>query len=148
MCRAPGPSIGDVRDVSVALERTGDGQITVISRETMRRAEVALRWREADVLDFSRLTVLARRAHVGRLVVGWIPLFVLNPETRNRSLPSGGAVMGRATVIAQIFDLRQGRLVWQIRESGRSPAPGHRPGGGAYHLDARRRRDIAQVRAG
>jgi hypothetical protein len=104
-------------DLSAALAKAGP--VSMVQRPAMRQAEAALRWRAADALSFSRLADLAQRAHADRLVVGWVQHFAVGPDNGgDMGIPSGGPFTGTATVVVQIFDPAQGRLVWQTSGNG------------------------------
>jgi len=104
-------------DLSAALAKAGP--MSLVPRSVMRQAEAALRWRAADALSFSRLADLAQRAHADRLVVGWLQHFAVGPDNGGDvGIPSGGPFMGTATVVVQVFDPAQGRLVWQTTGNG------------------------------
>jgi len=107
-------------DLSAALARAGAGQIAMVPPQAMRQAESALRWQGSDVLTYARLTDLAQRAHADLLVVGWIKLFAVGSDDGDRGIPSGGMFSGTATVVVQVFDPAQGRLVWETSGSGQS----------------------------
>jgi len=105
-------------DLSAALGRAGAGRIAMVPGPAMRQAEAALRWHASDVLTFARLADLAQRAHADLLVVGWIKQFGVGPDNGgDMGIPSGGPFSGTATVVVQIFDPAQGRLVWQTSGS-------------------------------
>lgn len=99
-------------DLSALLTRAGTGRLTVVSRESMERAEASLGWQGVDVLHFDRLRALARAVGANALIVGWIPLLA-NLE--------GGRVPPEASVDTnlwlQIFDAAQGRFVAETRQS-------------------------------
>jgi hypothetical protein len=106
-------------DASRLLPAFAGNQAEVISRDTVRQAELALVWRPWDVLSFSRLTQLAGRIGADELVVGWIRLLHLDPEGPGIGrLGFGQLLSGSATVLLQIFDARQGRVVAEAPGDG------------------------------
>jgi hypothetical protein len=98
-------------DLAAALGRAANGQISIVPRADVSKAEAALRWRENDVLSFARLGVLAQHLGADRLVVGWITLFSFGPM--NDGEAPGGGYLGTVNLVIQVFDAAQGRLVWQ-----------------------------------
>ena len=103
-------------DLSAVLAHAGAGQISVLPRAEVARAESALRWRGADVLSFARLGELAERVRADRLVVGWIT--VLSLDRMDTIATPGGQYLGAVSLVVQIFDPREGRLVWQTTGYG------------------------------
>jgi hypothetical protein len=101
-------------DLAASLARIANGRFAVLPREAVRQAEKTMSWRTDDVLHYGRMRELAGRLQASRLVVGWI---------RELSLASGGSdefpisPVSTATVIVQVFDAAQGRLVTETRES-------------------------------
>jgi hypothetical protein len=97
-------------DVSAGLlVRAGGDALTVLPRGEVRAAERALGWRSRDALNFSRLEALAQALHADRILVGWISRATVYRQ--DFALFAGDAVIN-----TQLFDARQGRIVWQ-RES-------------------------------
>src|SRR5437016_1698068 len=64
-------------DFSKMLSGVAAGRFAVIPRSAMGRAEAALNWRDADVLNFDRLRALAQAAGADWLLVGWISHLVI-----------------------------------------------------------------------
>lgn len=108
-------------DLSDLLAQAAGDRLVVIPRDTVQRAEQALRWREADVLRFDRLRALADAVRADRLVVGWIPVFSIEGGGGNGPLPPVGDGNGfpaaDATLVIQVFDAHQGRVVAEARYS-------------------------------
>jgi hypothetical protein len=97
-------------DVSAgALVRAGGDALTVLPRSEVRAAEASLGWHTRDGLNFSRLGALAQALHADRVLVGWI-----NRATVYRQ--DFALFAADAAVNTQVFDTRQGRIIWQ-RES-------------------------------
>jgi hypothetical protein len=94
-------------DVSTGvLIRAGGPAITVLPRGEVRAAERKLNWRTYDVLNFSRLQTLGQSIQADRLVVGRI--------SRISIYHAGLGLFGAdAAITMQIFDTRQGRIVWE-----------------------------------
>jgi hypothetical protein len=88
------------------LIRAGGSAITVLPRTELRAAERKLAWRTHDALDFNRLQVLGQAIQADRLVVGWITRMTVY---RQDFL----LFASDAAVTTQVFDVRQGRVVWQ-----------------------------------
>ena len=95
--------------------------MTVLSRVAVREAEAAIGWQGADVLRFDRLNRLAELLKADRLMVGWIQGFVLD---RSGTGGQGGGhfFSGLITVVVQVFDAKQGRLVSQTQQSAYEPS--------------------------
>jgi hypothetical protein len=123
---SPTPSFGGIvpeeyaaADASRLLPALAGNKAEVISRDTVRQAEVALGWRPWDVLSFSRLAQLAGRIGADELVVGWIRMLHLDTEGPGIGrLGFGQLLSGSATVLLQIFDVRQGRVVAEAPGDG------------------------------
>lgn len=88
------------------LVRAGGNALTVLPHSEVRSAERSLGWRSQDALNFSRLGALAQALHADRVMVGWITRVAL---FRQDILVFNADV----TVNMQMFDARQGRIVWQ-----------------------------------
>jgi hypothetical protein len=107
-------------DLSSLLARAPAGRLEVISRETMQRAEGAMRWQEIDVLHFDRLRALARAVAADRLVLGWIPLLQVEAGGGGSvPVPDDGSGPPTALVnlVVQVFDETQARIVAETRGS-------------------------------
>jgi hypothetical protein len=123
---SPTPSFGGIvaedyaaADASRLLPAVAGNQAAVISRDTVRQAEGALGWRPWDVLSFSRLAELAGRIGADELLVGWIRMLYVNTEGPGIGrLGFGQLLSGSSTVLLQIFDARQGRIVAQASGDG------------------------------
>jgi len=108
-------------DLSTLLAGAAGDRLVMIPRETVLRSEQTLRWRDADVLHFDRLRALADAVGADRLVVGWIP--VLSVEGGGGSGPpppvgdGNGFPAADATLVLQVFDAHQERLVFDARYS-------------------------------
>jgi hypothetical protein len=107
-------------DLSSLLTHASAGRLEVIPRETMQRAEGAMRWQEADVLHFDRLRALARAVAADRLVLGWIPLLQVE-ASGGGGVPvpddGGGPPTALANLVLQVFDETQARVVAETRGS-------------------------------
>jgi hypothetical protein len=107
-------------DLSSLLIKAAGSQITVLSRGAVRQAESAIGWRGADVLRFARVEQLARALNADRVVLGWIERLDLD-RGGGGGLGGGGAarhfMTGFAMVRVQVFDARQGRIIFQVQES-------------------------------
>jgi hypothetical protein len=107
-------------DLSSLLTHAPAGRLEVIPRETMQRAEGAMRWQEADVLHFDRLRALARAVAADRLVLGWIPLLQVE-ASGGGGVPvpddGGGPPTALANLVLQVFDETQARVVAETRGS-------------------------------
>lgn len=100
-------------DLAASLVQAGRGRYDVLPRSVVQQAEQQTRWQNDDVLRYSRMKDLAGRVHADRLVVGWI---------RELTVMQGGddffsPVVARATVVVQVFDAAQGRLVFDTTGS-------------------------------
>lgn len=110
-------------DLHAILARTSDGRYTMIPRDVMQRAEAELHWNEADVVHFARLKALADRVHADRLAVGWIQaLSVEGQSTEEPPFLRSNTLTGFASLVLQLFDASQGRLVAEVRGTGYSVA--------------------------
>lgn len=106
-------------DLSDMLARAAGDRFMVVPRGTMQQAEADLRWREDDVLHFARLSDLAARVHADRLVVGWIQQFSVGKDSSGGfPIPEGGEVTGFTSLVVQVFDAHQGRLVTEVKGTG------------------------------
>ena len=103
-------------DLTDLLAGSAGQQVTVLSRVAVREAESAIGWQGADVLRFDRLKRLAGMLNADQLMVGWIQQFVLD---RGGTEGQGGGQFfsGLVTVVVQVFDAKQGRLVSQVQQS-------------------------------
>ena len=108
-------------EVAKMLPEAVRGEAAVIPREAIRRAEAALAWRAWDVLSYARLADLAREARADHLVVGWIRRLELDGTGPGVKAPTEGGdhiVSGSATVLVQIFDAAEGRIVAEAQGDG------------------------------
>lgn len=108
-------------DLTDLLAGSAGQQVTVVSRVAVREAEVGIGWQGADVLRFDRLKRLAELLKADRLMVGWIQRFVLD---RSGTGGQGGGhfFSGLITVVVQVFDATQGRLVSHTQQSAYGPS--------------------------
>jgi hypothetical protein len=115
------PELLAADDLAGLVVRSGGGGMTVIPRATVRQAESALGWHGSDVLRFARLRELARALGADLLVLGRFDRLELGGEgttgIQNRGGRSG-LVMGFATIVVQVFDPRQDRIVSEVKRSG------------------------------
>lgn len=113
------------------LAAASSGRLVVLPRGRVRAEERRLRWSGADDLRFTRLVELGRGAGADRLVVGWVRLLDIdstggggtdvNPEGN-----SGGLLTCHVIFVLQVFDVAQGRIVYQTTVDGHA-ASGPRP---------------------
>lgn len=113
------------------LAAAASGRFAVLPRGRMRMEERRLRWSTADDLRFARLVELGHASGADRLVIGWYRLLEIEnsggggvnitPEGN-----SGGLLTGHVVFVLQIFDVSQGRIVYQTTTDGRA-AGGSRP---------------------
>jgi hypothetical protein len=82
-----------------------------LPRGELRTAEGRLGWHPSDVLNFSRLQALGQAVQADRLVVGWISRIAF---TRVDFALFDAA----SNVTTQVFDVSQGRIVWQHESYG------------------------------
>lgn len=121
----PLPVIGAVipertaaEELTALLVRGAAGGVAVVPRAAVGRAEAAMGWRTQDALSFARLADLARALGVGRLVVGWIPMLSIGGAGDERLVPNGnGMPLAQASVVVQVFDAGQGRIVAETSRS-------------------------------
>ncbi|TMI82520.1 MAG: hypothetical protein E6H03_05390 [Bacillati bacterium ANGP1] len=106
-------------DFSKMLSGASAGRFAVIPRAVMERAETALHWRDADVLRFDRLRALADAAGADRLLVGWISHLVISEGGSGTTTPpdSSGPPMADVSLVVQVFDAAQGRVVTETQHS-------------------------------
>jgi hypothetical protein len=91
---SPGRFAAD--DATALLQRTAPASLSVISRETMTKAQAALSWHDADITNSSRLIALAIGAQAAHLVIGTVDRL----SVEGQSTSGSGA---RATVHIQVF---------------------------------------------
>lgn len=105
-------------DFSKMLSDAAAGRFAVIPRAVMGRVEASLSWRDADVLHFDRLRALADAAGADWLLVGWISHLVFS-EGGGKTMPpdDGGPPMADASLVLQVFDAAQGRVVAETQRS-------------------------------
>ena len=105
-------------ELAALLTRGAAGAVVVVPRAMVGRAEATMRWRTQDVLSFARLADLARAVGVGRLVVGWIPTLSVEGSGTELFDPDGnGMPLAQASVVVQVFDSAEGRIVAQTTRS-------------------------------
>lgn len=103
-------------DVSAGvLIRAGGSAITVLPRGEVRDAERKLNWHTRDALNFTRLQVLGQAIQADRLIVGWITRMVIYRQ-------DFALFSSDASINTQVFDTRQGRIVWQQETTGSGQA--------------------------
>ncbi len=100
-------------DLSDLLTRAGGDRVAVIPRGVVRQAEASSGWRSEDVLRFGRLEALAHAIGADQLVIGWITM--LDVETGGSH--DGGPPMADVSVVVQVFDAAQRRIVAETRQS-------------------------------
>jgi hypothetical protein len=108
--------------VARMLPQASHGEIAVIPRADVRRAEREIRWRDSDALRFARLSELARAAEADWLVVGWIERLDVDTHRVGIGFPhvSTRPLSGFATVRIQLFDTAQGRIAAEASGSAYS----------------------------
>jgi hypothetical protein len=106
-------------ELATLLAQSGAGQLTIVPRDSMGKAEDSVGWQNTDVLHFDRLRVLAQAAGANRLVVGWISLLVVRAGGGGGGFPPNGSgpPMALTNLVLQVFDATQGRLVGENRQS-------------------------------
>ena len=100
-------------DLSDQLTRAGGDRAAVIPRGVVRQAEASSGWRSEDVLRFEHLASLAHAIEADQLVIGWITM--LDVETGGSH--DGGPPMADVSVVVQVFDVAQRRIVAETRQS-------------------------------
>lgn len=90
----------------------GEG-LTVISRVEVQAAESAMDWREDDVLRFGRLKALAGALNADWLVIGRITAL-------NVQWAGDGPNENVASVVVQVFDAAEGRIIAETQQSASS----------------------------
>ena len=105
----PEPYAADV--LTGLLVRGGGNVITVLPRGDVRAGERSLGWRAQDALNYSRLGALAQALHADRVMLGWITrVSVFRQDIL--------AFNADVALNMQMFDARQGRIVWQRETDG------------------------------
>jgi len=106
-------------EFSKMLSGAAAGRFEVIPRAAMGRAEAALTWRDGDVLRFARLRALGDATGADWLVVGWISHLVITTGGAGTTTPpdDSGPPMADASVVVEVFDTAQGRLVAETERS-------------------------------
>lgn len=105
-------------DLTKLLTAAEAGRFTVVSRDSMERAEASLGWQGVDVLHFDRLRALARAVGANTLIVGQI---LLLDNLDGGRTPPGASV--DTNLRLQIFDAAQGRIVAEIPQSASVVSP-------------------------
>jgi len=107
-------------ELSAMLAQASAGRLTVIPRPVIEQAESHLGWQETDVLRFERLQALGRAVNADQLIVGWIPLLVVEVGGGTGMMPpdGGGPPMAEANLVEQVFSVAQGRIVSEMHTSG------------------------------
>lgn len=93
------------------LVRAGGDALTVLPRGEVRAAERTLGWHSRDALNFGRLGALAQALGADQILVGWISRATVYRQ--DFALFASDAV-----ITTQLFDTRQGRIVWQRENFG------------------------------
>ncbi|HYM90798.1 MAG TPA: hypothetical protein VEW91_04090 [bacterium] len=110
-------------DLTDLLARAAGDRLVMIPRDAVQRSEQEMRWGEADVLHFARLRALAGAVGADRLVVGWIPQLTVEGGGGGRigvfegGDGASGASRAEVSLVIQVFDAGQGRLVDEARYS-------------------------------
>jgi len=102
--------------LATLLAQSAEPVVFVRSRESVRQAEAALGWKATDVLQFARLQQLARAVNADRLLIGRIERLGLGGGG-GQNAGGGQQKSGFASVTVQIFDARQGRIIFQAQAS-------------------------------
>jgi len=107
-------------ELSKMLAQSQGGQLSVVPRESIGNAEASVGWQNVDALHFERLRALAQAAGANTLIVGWIPLLAVRVGSGGGGVPphGGGPPMADTSLVLQVFDATQGRLVAETRQSG------------------------------
>jgi hypothetical protein len=107
-------------ELSAMLAQASAGRLTVIPRPVIEQAEAHLGWQETDVLRFERLQALGRAVNADQLIVGWIPLLVVEVGNGTGTMPpdGGGPPTATANLVEQVFSVAQGRIVTEMHTSG------------------------------
>ena len=105
-------------DLTKLLTAAEAGRFTVVSRDSMERAEASLGWQGVDVLHFDRLRALARAVGANTLIVGQI---LLLDNLDGGRTPPGASV--DTNLRLQIFDAAQGRIVAETPQSASVVSP-------------------------
>jgi hypothetical protein len=98
-------------ELSPLLLRAGGDAVTVLPRSEVSGTERSLGWRGQDALKFDRLGALTQAMHCDRVVTGWIDRVAVVQQ---------GLFLfsGQAALNTQVYDARQGRIVWQQWSDG------------------------------
>jgi hypothetical protein len=107
-------------ELSAMLAQASAGRLSVIPRPVIEQAESHLGWQETDVLRFERLQALGRAVNADQLIVGWIPLLVVEVGNGTGMMPpdGGGPPTATANLVVQVFSVAQGRIVTEMHTSG------------------------------
>ena len=97
----PGGAAADA--ATVLLQRTASPQLTVISRKDMAQAQIAVKWRDEDLTNITRLAALAKQAGATYLVIGTVTDLSAAREANTYYLST-------ARVYAQVFTSAPPRL--------------------------------------
>lgn len=130
--------------LSSGLAAAASGRFKVTPRPEVRAAEQRLGWHEQDALRFAKLAELGRTVGADVVVVGWVRTLDIGTTGGGKTGTSGGdgargLMVGLAQCVLQVFDVRQGRLVYETTASG------HAAGGTAVGVAERSLNDaIAQ----
>jgi len=104
-------------DLTDSLSRAAAGKFTIIPRATMEEAQTGMQWHGVDAPHYDRLGALARAVGADWLVTGWITQLVINSAARlhgNHPSPNSEVQKwGYATVVVQMFNASEGRIVSQ-----------------------------------
>jgi hypothetical protein len=98
-------------ELSPLLLRAGGDAVTVLPRTEVSGAERSLGWRGQDALKFDRLGALTHAMRCDRVVTGWIDRVAVFQQ---------GLFLfsGQAALNTQVYDARQGRIVWEQSSDG------------------------------
>ena len=105
----PGQFAAD--DTTALLQRTAPVSLSVISRDTMTRAQAALSWRDTDITNSARLNALATEVHAARLVIGTVDRLSVEGQ-------SGRVFRASATVHIQVFTPTPARITAAVTDTG------------------------------
>ncbi|HYM92290.1 MAG TPA: hypothetical protein VEW91_11730 [bacterium] len=105
-------------DLSASLARAAAGRFTLVPRDAVEKAASGAGWRGEDVLHFDRLGRLARIVGADRLVIGWIAALDMSDSGGVGPDNGGTPHMIDATIVVQVFDAAQGRIISETRQMG------------------------------
>jgi hypothetical protein len=114
------PELFTADELTGMLANASGGRFMMIPRRTMEQAQAQLGWRNWDALSFERLQALGHAVNADHLIVGWIPLLVVDVGGGGKVMipDGGGPPTGTANLVVQVFSVPQGRIVTETRGAG------------------------------